>query len=57
MGDRQPGGDNSSLLNHWPQPLSSAREKDQLEAAVAAVVAKLVLSCSPQLCILVNPQW
>jgi hypothetical protein len=39
--DRVPvclGGDNSSPLNHWPQPLSSAREKDQLEAAVCRMV-------------------
>jgi hypothetical protein len=39
--DRMPvclGGDNDSPLNHWPQPLSSAREKDQLEAAVCRMV-------------------
>jgi hypothetical protein len=39
--DRVPvslGGGNSSSLNHLPEPLSSAREKDQLEAAVCRMV-------------------
>jgi hypothetical protein len=39
--DRVPvclGGDNGNPLNHWAQPRSSAREKDQLEAWVCRAV-------------------
>jgi len=32
------GGDNASPLNHWPQPIAEAREKDGVEAEVCRAV-------------------
>lgn len=33
-----PGGDNASLLNHWPEPFFEAEQKDRLERRLCRAV-------------------
>jgi hypothetical protein len=51
------GGDNSSLLNHWPEPWAQAERKDELESETCRAVCRGSLSVTEGQQIFLSGRW